>query len=508
MGRDQLDEVERKYAVDESAVLPLETGVGGPRVKGNRTVTLEAVYYDTAGLDLFARGITLRRRAGGDDAGWHLKVPRGTDRRTEIRYPLGRAVKTVPRPVVGPVRAIVRDGALAPVAAIATRRREYTLVDDDDRALATVCDDHVTARTLPEGDEQVWREWEVELADGQPRSILAGIEARLLAAGASRAGAASKLATVLGLSAVGPEARSSPMVGPGSAGAVLLDRLAKQIAALHEQDAAVRAAAPEGIHRMRIAARRLRSALTTAKRLLAAGSTDEVREELRWLGQALSPSRDAQVLRERLAAALDAEPSDLVMGPVRARLDAELHQDHAEGLARAREALDSTRYFRLLDALDELVADLPLAAKGREAATAVVPRLIRRDARRLRGAVRAAARADVGTRDAALHEARKKAKRLRYAAELARPVGGKGAKRLVKRAKAVQQALGARQDTVVARARLRQLGAQAFLHGENGFTFGLLHAQERARGDEAEQRFGRAWDRVPSPKAAGRSIRG
>src|SRR5687768_13643366 len=121
MGRDQLDEVERKYAVDESAVLPLEAGVGGFRVKMNRTVTLKAVYFDTDERDLFVRGITLRRRAGGDDAGWHLKVPRGTDRRTETRHPLGRAVKTVPLQVVGPVRAIVRDRALAPVAAITTR---------------------------------------------------------------------------------------------------------------------------------------------------------------------------------------------------------------------------------------------------------------------------------------------------------------------------------------------------------------------------------------------------
>jgi CHAD domain-containing protein len=103
-------------------------------------------------------------------------------------------------------------------------------------------------------------------------------------------------------------------------------------------------------------------------------------------------------------------------------------------------------------------------------------------------------------RDPALHEARKKAKRLRYAAELARPAGGRHAKRLANRAKAVQRALGEHQDTVVARQRLLQLGGQAFLHGENGFTFGLLHGVERRRAERAEDEFWEAWSRMPRPR--------
>ena len=38
---------------------------------------LEAVYYDTPNLRLLAEGVTLRRRTGGEDAGWHLKLPVG-----------------------------------------------------------------------------------------------------------------------------------------------------------------------------------------------------------------------------------------------------------------------------------------------------------------------------------------------------------------------------------------------------------------------------------------------
>ena len=89
--------------------------------------------------------------------------------------------------------------------------------------------------------------------------------------------------------------------------------------------------------------------------------------------------------------------------------------------------------------------------------------------------------------DAALHEARKKAKRLRYAAESTTPVLGKPAKKPASVTKQVQQALGQRQDTVVSRQRLREYGVKAYIDGENGFTFGGLHAL-----DAGARRSGRA----------------
>jgi CHAD domain-containing protein len=116
--------------------------------------------------------------------------------------------------------------------------------------------------------------------------------------------------------------------------------------------------------------------------------------------------------------------------------------------------------------------------------------------------VRAVPDAGSDGRDQALHEVRKKAKRLRYAAELARPAGGRRAKRLAHRAEVVQEALGRHQDSVVARQRLRQLGIQSSAPGENGFTFGLLHAAEQGRAHEAEQDFQRASARLPRPGAA------
>jgi CHAD domain-containing protein len=84
----------------------------------------------------------------------------------------------------------------------------------------------------------------------------------------------------------------------------------------------------------------------------------------------------------------------------------------------------------------------------------------------------------------ALHDVRKAAKRLRYAAESADPVLGKLANRLASRAEAIQELLGEHQDTVVARATLRDIAVRANGEGENGFTFGRLHGLEEARAAE------------------------
>jgi hypothetical protein len=71
-------------------------------------------------------------------------------------------------------------------------------------------------------------------------------------------------------------------------------------------------------------------------------------------------------------------------------------------------------------------------------------------------------------------------------------LGKKGA-RLARRAKRVQVALGLHQDTVVARAWLRDAGMRAHLDGDNAFTYGRLHALEQARSAAAVADFRFAW---------------
>jgi CHAD domain-containing protein len=501
------DEIERKYEVDGSVVFPdLADAVGVVTAAQSVEHELEAVYFDTVGFDLARRGVTLRRRTGGDDAGWHLKLPGGKDTRTEVRLPLDTDDDgdggSVPAALLDPVRAVVRDRALVPVARVSTRRREHPLLGDD-VVLAKVADDDVRAERLDgSAHTEHWREWEVELVEG-PRSVLDDVERVLVRCGAAPAETQSKLARILGDagSATKPDTGRDKRPDKKSAAHLLLTLVADQTAQLIRQDAAVRADAPGSVHKLRIAARRMRSALTTYKALLEPGAADPLRDELRWLGQALAQARDAQVLREHLDAVLEAEAPELVIGPVGRRVDDALKAAERAGREEAGRALDSQRYFRLLDALDGLVADPPLTSKAYVAARDLVPGLLARDHKKLRGAVRDVERSrDAGARDLALHEARKKAKRLRYAAESAVPTFGKRAKSYAAKVKKVQDALGIHQDSVVARRALREFGVQAYLSGENGFTFGRLHALEQWRADQAERDFGKAWSALPKQK--------
>ena len=69
-------ETEKKYDVDAAAALPDLAAIPGVgRVGDPHQAELEAVYFDTEDLVLASRRITLRRRSGGADAGWHVKLP-------------------------------------------------------------------------------------------------------------------------------------------------------------------------------------------------------------------------------------------------------------------------------------------------------------------------------------------------------------------------------------------------------------------------------------------------
>ncbi len=123
-------EVERKFDVVESTVTPSFEGIAAvARVEKSPIQSLDAMYFDTPAQDLARNKITLRRRTGGHDAGWHLKLPAGPDARTEIRAPLGpEAEDAVPSELLDVVLAIVRDRPVEPVARITTQRESQVLV--------------------------------------------------------------------------------------------------------------------------------------------------------------------------------------------------------------------------------------------------------------------------------------------------------------------------------------------------------------------------------------------
>jgi CHAD domain-containing protein len=493
-------EIERKYDVAPGDEVPALAGVRGVAATAEPVVQqLVATYFDTSDLRLRSAGITLRRRDGGSDAGWHLKLPvkRG---REEVHVDGSDADAPVPDELRALTRAVARDAPLAPVARLETRRTAHRLLDGAGAVLAEVVDDDVTGVLLPEDDRRPplrWREWEAELVTGD-RHLLLDVEQALLDAGATPSSSGSKVGRVLASRRETTGERpwwSTPISAPrrASAGAAVQAHLSAQVDELVRRDPAVRRDVPDSVHKMRVATRRLRSALKTFRPLLDRQVTDPLRAELGWLAGVLGAARDVEVTHARLTELVAAEPPELVLGPVQRRVDLVMRQRYTSAHHEVVAVLDGERYLQLLDRLDALTHTPPFTERAREPAEKVLPALVRHTWRRLDRAMRSAERAEPGaTQDGLLHESRKLAKAARYAAESVTPVFGKPAKRFAAAMEDLQDVLGEHQDGVMTRQALRDIGAGSTRSGENGFTFGRLHALEQVRADAAVRRWPQA----------------
>ncbi|GHA93067.1 MULTISPECIES: CYTH and CHAD domain-containing protein [Streptomyces] len=498
---DSKREIERKYEATPETRLPDLTRAAGVSEVEHRGLTeLDAVYYDTADLRLAAGSLTLRRRTGGDDAGWHLKFPVSTGIRDEIRAPLA---DTLPDDLAGLIRSRVRDAEVAPVMRLRSARDVCHLLDGKGVLLAELSTDEVHAERLTEdgrGSTAAWTEIEVELADDRDPAVLDAVERRLRKAGVRPAASPSKLARALAETAPGKPRRTKEPASPRTAGDHVLAYVRHQIATVIDLDPAVRRGLPDSVHRMRVATRRLRSAFKTYRKVLDRTVTDPIGAELKWLAAELGVDRDQEVLDERLRARIDALPGTLVLGPVSARLTVSSTVRRAGSRRRVVSVLDGKRYLDLLESLDALLADPPLRSRAARKPAEVLPRAVTRDYARLATRVARALEQPPGEgRDLALHEARKAAKRTRYAAEAARPALGRPARTFAKRVKAVQKILGDHQDSVVARDALRTLAARAHGAGESAFTWGLLYGQEEAAAADRERELPGIWARASEP---------
>lgn len=488
-------EIERKYEATPETRLPDLTRVPGvATVVDQGTTELDAVYYDTPDLRLAAAAITLRRRTGGDDAGWHLKLPVAPGVRDEIRSPLSAAL---PRTLKSLIRARTRTTEPEPVIRLLSSREIHLLLDADGTPLAELSRDAVRAERLDDGRTAHWDEIEVELADDGDPALLDKIGKRLRKAGITASDAPSKLARALGETGLDAAFPAAPPAPSGDAGSFVLGYLRDQVTALLGHDPGVRRNTPDAVHQMRVATRRLRSAFRSYSAVLDRTVTDPIGEELKWLAGELGAARDTEVLAERLRAGLDALPRTLLLGPVRGRLRIWTAARGSGSRRRALTALDSARYLALLTALDTLLADPPLRKRATGAPESVLPKALLKDYGRLADRIGHALALPAGPdRDLAMHDARKAAKRARYAGEAATAALGRPAKWFAKRMKAVQTVLGDHQDSVVARDTLRDLAIQAHAAGESAFTWGLLYGREQRAAADRELELPGVWSRA------------
>ena len=429
--------------------------------------TFASSYHDTADRRLSRAGITLRRRVENGMSNWQLKLPSG-ESRLELEEPGGPAEP--PPGLAKLLSGILRGSQLELIATLETRRHGR-LVEGVEVTIDDV--------SVLEGMSVVRRfsEIEAELVNGSPASI-EQVDEALRGMGATPGTKTPKIMRVVGLPSI-------PRVDPKAPALEHVCGFVRaQLDELRANDPIVRATdEADAIHDMRVAVRRLRAVLRTARPMLERAWSDSLRHELDLFGELLGPVRDLDVLMEHLtdeARELGAGDSDTeaLLAPLRSERD--------RARTRLREALDDQRYFLLLDRLETAAGSLPVTRVD-----LTVEQLAGREFKKLRALEKRTTRTD----DRQLHKLRIQSKRARYAAELAQSSRGAPAARFVKDSTKLQDVLGGHQDAVVALDRLRQL-AKAVGSTGAAFTAGRIAEREAGRKLQARRDMSKAWKRV------------
>ena len=485
-------ETERKFEAPDDLRLP---DVPGTSVIDGSEVRLTATYWDTSHRNLLRWGHTLRHRraSDGSEDRWTLKlsIPSrkkdGQLRRAEVHVPGYRLYP--PAAIRRLARGVLRRGVLTPIAVIRTDRHRLELAGHDPNERIELSDDHVSsivgARRGP-----TFRQIEVEAVSGGANGLMDQASDVLIRAGAVPTDA-TKLATVLGGT---PESEIAlPRTGPKiSIRDLVRFAIGSGAERLVANDPAARNGSdPEAIHQARVATRRLRSDLKTLEPLLEQEAAARIRDELHWIGGLLGSVRDADVLIEQVEemGRTSHLPPDATSAIV-----TELERDRRAGHAELVHGLTSRRYTALVQTLVDASEVPPLAdgVKGKRRAKPRLRRLIRKSWRRV---PRSVDRLEAEPDDPALHEVRKRAKRARYAAELASVGVGQGAEadRLAGRLEDVQDVLGELQDAVVGDQRLAMLVRDGRITGEAAFVAGKIACTMGQARSEARDAWPGAW---------------
>jgi CHAD domain-containing protein len=462
-----MTEQEDKFEVDSDWVMPqlAELVPDGGRLD-QQTRKLDNTYFDTPGASLRLFGITLRRRVGGSETGWQLKVPSGTAR-TELQS--GSRTKTLPPALEKGVEGLLAGENLDAVAAIKTTRTAYRLLNADGELMLEIADDHVESGP-PDGESMLhsWREIEVELGPAGKKKDLKRARKLLQAAGASPSTTRTKLDRALGPALPDGQALT---VEAGTVGELVSAYVAAQCEVLASNDVGMRTGEP-AVHKTRVAARRLRSTLRMFDDVFEPAPAEELDKELAWYADVLGQVRDRDILSARLTMQIAELPPDQVRGPVAAEITKLLAAERKAAVDRLNTAMRTPRYAHLMQLLRGWRLTPPLTQAAGEVDTAAVKYV-----------EKAKKKADKRLRKAdddieQLHRARKAMKRARYAAELVEPAD-RDMKAVAREAEELQTLLGEHQDATVAASFLGTISSDA--DEDSAFTYGILLANELNR---------------------------
>src|ERR687889_1319932 len=500
------DHQEIEWQFDASELEPIEgwldqhnSGSSGLLIAPESTIEITDTYYDTDDWRFYRAGYALRVRNtdGAVEATMKSLTPAegSLRRRREISEPLSddrrSTLREAPGPVGGRIGPLVGRRELRPLFTFETRRQGFALLlegsADGNREAVRIGEISLDTSEIPLGEETAsLTRVEVEATLGMaPTPDLPGFVDEMQSALDLAPASTSKYETGLYASGLNPEGNSE--LGPThidpsmSLGEVAFAVLRRQFAEMQEHEPGTRLGEdPEELHDMRVPTRRMRAAMKVFQGALPERAR-WLREELRWVAQALGDVRDLDVQIERFQAWQ--EEADEEVSGFLDRILTITHKRRAEARKNMLKTLDSVRYERLLSSFAEMLrlgpaAELkPAQTNGKDQAgepiTAAGPALISDRYRKWR---KAAKRLDETSSPEAFHDVRKKGKRLRYTLEFVTEVYGRSVQKLVKPLKALQDNLGDHQDAVVTAAYLRELGTttgQARVPRGVAFTMGV-----------------------------------
>jgi CHAD domain-containing protein len=449
-------EREIKLAVDAGFRFPRLPGTPLPRR------LLISTYYDTAAYDLAHARITLRHRIEREKHAWQLKVPLGKDRQ-EVEVAGDQS--DLPATLRGLLMVPLGHQKLLPVVTLRVWRTGL-LVRHGRVAAAEIALDTVSVIKNGHTIEQ-FRELEIEQRQGEETS-LRFLERQMREAGASDHDGRPKFFRALSLQTPAPAPQPAPKAPVVEH---LKWALTQHVRWLLAHDPGTRLGTEsESLHHMRVATRRLRAVLRTARPILLSAWVASLDQELDWLSEVLGMARDLDVqiayfMEE--SSGLDARDRKLLavfISHLRSQRDAVQQIVLSE--------LTSTRYLDLIKRLQQAAHDPPVVESP-----LTVRQLARRAFKKLRKAIRSLR---ASPSDVALHKIRIRTKRARYAAELARVPVGKPAIRFIKAARSIQDRLGIHQDAIQAEDHVRQF-LKYSTSVRSGFVAGRMVERQRQR---------------------------
>lgn len=356
-------EIERTYDLPEGDDLPDLVGIGSiARTEHAEPFVLDATYWDTERYDLVASRVTVRRRTGGHDAGWHIKRSASDTVRHEQHFPLTEDADTVPDEVLGALFTERRGRGLRPVVRITTTRTVTRLLDEDDEQVAELADDAVVAQRLDDAapaTPRTWREVEVETVgdvDEQvAHELFASLDGRFAAVGAAPAAVASKLARGLE-GAPAARLRTADKPEKGTAARALTKRLRKLRTALLGQEAVLRSGGSADLRGTAGTALGIAAVLSAYRPAFPdTAAADRAAEAADALAAVTARAALAEHLVERLPYASSPAQDLLVDAMTRERILAATRERRSVAVGEVTAFLHGEPYLELLDALDDAV---------------------------------------------------------------------------------------------------------------------------------------------------------